>query len=115
MTRAAFSLFLLFAMAACVAGARAPNTAAETFSLAYSEMDQAYQLVDSLTTPTVPGAQPLLSLERGIAIYKQLVQANTVLDQAHSAFVAGQPYGDKLQSWQQMLIVIRAALPAGGE
>lgn len=104
-----FWVALVMSVIGCAAQPKI-ETASDAYAQAYSEMTGAFNLLVSATTPTVPGAEPLLAPEQGRAILTQLDAVKAALDAAFAAEVLN------IKDAQTALVSlrrIRALIPGG--
>lgn len=98
-------------LAGCAAKQLMLESPADYFAQAYSEMTGVYNALVNATTPTVPGAEPLMSLDAGRQVLKRLDAIKLGLDTAFAAKVLDI---NDAQTASASLRAVRALIPTGG-
>ena len=88
-------------------------TDADRFAKLYSELAGTYEALILATTPTVEGAEPLLSMERGRQIMLQLDSLKSSLDVADDIRQRGIGGFQNPETLAAVLRAIRAQIPTG--
>ena len=113
-----FLFLMLLMLVACSALQQPPQpsilTAADAFAQIYSEMATTYDVLVNATTPTAPGAEPLLSLQAGKQIKERLDTLKKSVDIANEARLAGHSFQNP-EDLSSTLRVIRSQIPTGGK